>query len=159
MLNGGPISWKSRRQDSVVLSTSEVEYMAASLSGQEVVYIRAILRDFGVVRTQPTLVYEDNLACIAMTVNPVPRKYSRHIDIRRHYVHELCLGNLVKLVPLRTNLMVADTLTKSLPAPGIERHRSVMMGHSDFQVRLFHASVLANNSWLLNSVFNNFLVA
>ena len=35
--------------------------------------------------------------------------------------------------------MVADALTKSLPAPGLERHRSVMMGHSDFQVRLLHA--------------------
>ena len=64
MLNGGPISWKSRRQDSVALSTSEAEYMAASLCGQEVVYIRAILRDFGVTQTQPTLIYEDNLACI-----------------------------------------------------------------------------------------------
>ena len=70
MLNGGPISWKSRRQDSVALSTSEAEYMPASLCGQEVVYIRAILRDFGVVQTQPTLVYEDNLACIACRSTP-----------------------------------------------------------------------------------------
>ncbi len=74
-----------------------------------------------------------------MSVNPVRRKHSRHIDIRRHYIRELCLGNLVKLVPLRTNLMVADALTKSLPAPGLQRHRSVMMGHSDFQVRLLQA--------------------
>ena len=95
MLNGGPISWKSRRQDSVALSTSEAEYMAASLCGQEVVYIRAILRDFGVQQNQPTLVYEDNLACIAMSVNPVRRKHSRHIDIRRHYIRELCLGRLL----------------------------------------------------------------
>ena len=47
MMNGGPISWKSRRQDSVALSTSEVEYMAACLCGQEIVYIRVILRDLG----------------------------------------------------------------------------------------------------------------
>ncbi len=97
------------------------------------------LRDFGVIQTQPTLVYDDNLACIAMSVNPVRRKYSRHIDIRRHYIRELCLGTLVKRVALRTNLTVADALTKSLSAPGLERHRSVMMGHSDFQVRLLHA--------------------
>jgi len=45
---------------------------------------------------------------IAMSVNPVRRKYSRHIDIRRHYIRELCLGNLVKVVPLSTNLMVSD---------------------------------------------------
>ena len=101
--------------------------------------MRVILRDFSVTQTQPTLVYEDNLVCIVMSVNPVHRKYSRHIDIRRHYIHELCLGNLVKLVPLCTNLVVADTLTKSLPTSGLERHRSVMMGHSDFQVRVLHA--------------------
>ena len=97
--------------------------MTVSLCGQEVVYIHAILLDFGVQQNRPTLVYEDNLACIAMSVNPVCRKHSRHIDIRHHYIRELYLGNLVKLVPLRTNLMVADALTKSLPAPGFERHR------------------------------------
>ncbi len=59
--------------------------------------------------------------------------YSRHIDIRRHYIRELSLGNLVKLVSLRTNLVVADALTESLPISGLERHRSVMMGHFDFQ--------------------------
>ncbi len=106
-----------------------------------------ILPDFGVTRTQPTLVCEDNLASMAMSVNPVHRKYSRHIDIRRHYIRELCLGNLVKLVPLRTNLMVADALT----AWPWERH--VMMGHSGFQVRLSHAIRGGKLSCLLNSAF------
>jgi hypothetical protein len=81
---------------------------------------------------------------IAMSVNLIRRKYSRHIDIRRHYIRELCLGNLVKLAPSRTNHMVADALTKSLPAPGLEHHRSVMMGHSDFEVRLCTRSAVAN---------------
>jgi hypothetical protein len=59
--------------------------MAPSLCGQEIVYIRAILCDFGVSQSQPTLVYEDdNLACIAMSINSVPRKYSRHIDVPRY---------------------------------------------------------------------------
>ena len=62
---------------------------------------------------------------------PVSHKLSRRLS--------LCLGNLLKLVPFRTNLMVTDALTKRLPASGLERHRSVMMGHSDFQVRLLHA--------------------
>ena len=47
MLNGGAISWKSR-QDSVSLSTSETEIIAASQCGQEVVYLREILRDFAI---------------------------------------------------------------------------------------------------------------
>ncbi len=47
ILSGGAVSWKSRRQDCVSLSTSEAEYVAASQCGQEVVYLREILRDFG----------------------------------------------------------------------------------------------------------------
>ena len=60
--------------------------MAASQCGQEAVYLREILRDFGFTPTGPTRVYEDNLACAAMSENPVRRKYSRHIDIRRYFV-------------------------------------------------------------------------
>jgi hypothetical protein len=49
MMNGDPISWKSRRQDSVALSTSEAD-MAASEVGKEILYLRAILRDVGISR-------------------------------------------------------------------------------------------------------------
>jgi hypothetical protein len=73
MLNGGAISWKSRRQDSqsVSLSTSEAEFVGASQCGQEFVYLREILRDFAVPQLAPTDVDEDNLACVAMSENPV----------------------------------------------------------------------------------------
>ena len=83
MLNGGAISWKSRHQDSVFLSTSEAEFVPASQCGQEVVYLREILRDFAVPQLAPTDVYKDNLACVAMSENPVRRKFSRHIDTAR----------------------------------------------------------------------------
>ena len=89
MFTGGAVSWKSRRQDCVSLSTSETEYVAASQCGQEVVYLREILRDFGFDPIGPTQVYEDNLACVVMSENPVRRKYSRHIDIRRYFVRDL----------------------------------------------------------------------
>jgi hypothetical protein len=74
MLNGGAISWKSRRQDSVSLSTSEAEFVAVSQCGQEVVYLREILRDFAVPQLTTTNIYdsiEDNLARVAMSENPV----------------------------------------------------------------------------------------
>ncbi len=124
MLTGGDVSWKSRRQDCVSLSTSEAEYVAASQCGQEVVYLREILRDFGFPPTGPTRVYEDNLACVVMSENPVRRKYSRHIDIRRYFVRDLVARQVLKLVPLRTNLMVADALTKSLPAPAFQKPKA-----------------------------------
>ena len=69
MMNGGPISWKSRRQDNVSLSTSETEFVAGTLTGQEAIYLRETLSDFGLSQTKDTLLYEDNLACVAMSEN------------------------------------------------------------------------------------------
>ena len=134
-MNGKPISWKSRRQDNVSLSTSEAEFVAASQAGQEAVYLQQTLTDFGFHQSQATLLYEDNLACVAMSENPVRRKFSRHIDIRKYFVRELVLAGLLKLVPLRTHKMVADALTKSLPSPAFIGHRQIMTGHTPFAAR------------------------
>ena len=48
-----------------------------------------------------------------MSENPVRRKFSRHIDIRCYFVRDMVAAGVIKLVPLRTHLMVADALTKS----------------------------------------------
>jgi hypothetical protein len=75
-----------------------------------------------------------------MSENPVRRKYSRHIDIRRYFVRDLVAQQILKLVPLRTNLMVADALTKSLPSPAHAKHRDVMIGRVPFCVRTLRSS-------------------
>jgi len=67
MMNGGPISWKSRRQENVSISTSEAECVAASQAGQEAIYLRETLTDFGFSQTKANFLYEDNLACVAMS--------------------------------------------------------------------------------------------
>ncbi len=60
----------------------------------------------GVPESEATVIYEDHLACrqsswSAMSVKRVRRKYSRHMDIRRHYMREVCVGGSVKLVARR----------------------------------------------------------
>jgi len=125
----------SRRQDNVSLSTSEAEFVAASQAAQEVVYLRETLRDFGYPQSTATDIFEDNLACIAMSKNPVRRKFSRQIDIRRNFVRELVKAGIVKLNPLRTHKMVADALTKSLPSPAFIAHRKVMLGQVPFSLK------------------------
>jgi len=127
-----PISRKSRRQDNVSLSTSETEFVAASQAAQEVVYLREIRRDFGYPQTTAaTNIFEDNLACIALSENPVRRKFCWHIDIRRYFVCELSKAGIVKLISLRTHKIVADALTKSLPSPAFIAHRKVMLGQGE----------------------------
>ncbi len=73
-----------------------------------------------------------------MSTNPVRRKSSRHIDIRVHFCRELYTAGVMLLIPLRTHLMVANTLTKSLPDPALSHHREVMMGHAPFYARILH---------------------
>ena len=119
------------------LSTSEAELVAASQCAQEVLYLRKILCDFHETQQSPTLVYEDNLACIAMSENAVRRKYSRHIDIRRYFVGELVADGVLNLVSLRAHLMMADALTKAVPTPTHAKHRAMMMGHAPFSARIF----------------------
>jgi len=120
----------------VSLSTSEAEFVAASLAGQEAIYLRETLSNFGFSQTKATILSEDNLTCAVMSENPVRRKFSRHIDIRKYCVHELVMNGFLKLVPLRTHKMVADALTKILPSPAFVGHRQIMTGHTSFTTRL-----------------------
>ena len=105
-MNGDPTSWKSRRQDSVALSASEAEYMVVSEVVKGILYLRAILRDVGYTQTATTNIYEDNLVCITMSTNPVRRKSSRHIDIRVYFCRKLSAAGVIRLIPLRTHLMI-----------------------------------------------------
>ena len=139
-MNGGPISWKSRRQDNVSLpvSISEAKFVAAGQAGQEAFYLRETLKDSGYQQKTPTEIYEDNLACVAMSENPVRRKFSCHVDIHRYFVRELVKAVFVKLIPLRTHKMVANILTKSLPSPAFIGHRRIMMGQTPFALTFLY---------------------
>jgi len=74
-----------------------------------------------------------------MCENPVPRKFSRHIDIRRYFVRELVKAGFVNLIPLRTHKMVTDALTKSLHSPAFISHRRVMMGQTPVALKFLHS--------------------
>jgi hypothetical protein len=127
-LNGGPISWKSSRQGGVTLSSSEAEFVAASQAGQEVVYLRALLRGFGYPQVRATEIWEDNASCIMMSENPTNRDRSRHVDVKVHFLRDLVRDGHVKLLKCAGTQNVSDALTKSLPRPAFEKHREYMIG-------------------------------
>jgi hypothetical protein len=70
MMNGWPINWKSVKQKSVSLSTSESEWYASSESGKELLYLCIIMREFGFPQLGPVQLYEDSRAVIAMLESP-----------------------------------------------------------------------------------------
>ena len=83
ILNGAAISWRSKWQATVSLSSGESEFIAASQCWQEVVYLGEILKGFAIEQDSCTRIFEDNQACIAMSENTVHRERSRHIDMRK----------------------------------------------------------------------------
>ena len=85
---GGPVSWRSRKQDSVALSTSEAEYIALSSAAQETVWIRRLITELGMEPEGPTTLMEDNQSAIAMAKNPQFHGSAKHIDIRHHFIRE-----------------------------------------------------------------------
>jgi len=114
MLNGGVVSWRSKRQPIVALSTAESEYVAACYAAQEVVSLRMLLKRLGFVQDAPTCVYEDNAACILLSGEPVFRERSKHIDVRWHFVRNMVRAQQLQLVPCSTHAMIADAMTKPL---------------------------------------------
>lgn len=146
MLNGAAISWKSKRQSTVSLSSAESEYIAASHCSQEVVYLREILRGFNCEQTEPTIIFEDNQACIAMSENQVHRERSRHIDVRKYFVRDLVEEKVLKLAHCKTDEMVADALTKSLAYPSFSKHRGKMTG--GIQATSLFLSKTGGSLWL-----------
>ena len=127
-MNNGPIAWRSKRQSCVTLSSAEAEFVAASICGTEIVYLRLLLRDLGLEQSGPTVLYEDNAACIKMSENPVNAERSRHIDTRDYWLREQVRWGHVKLLKCAGTQNVADALTKSLPGPSFLKHREYLEG-------------------------------
>jgi len=111
---GGPVSWRSRKQDTVALSTAEAEYVALSSAIQEGVWIRRLLSELGSSPGGPTTILEDNQSSIAMAKTPQFHGRAKHIDIKHHFVRERVNDGSIKLKYCPTNEMVADILTKGL---------------------------------------------
>ena len=128
----GPVSWSSKRQSVVALSSTEAEYMAVTQATKEAIWIRSLLKDLGDEQLEPTTIYEDNQSCIALAKNPVHHARSKHIDIQYHFVREQIILGAVVLKYLETKEMTTDVLTKPLPRPAFER-LILKMGLQDFR--------------------------
>ncbi len=119
-LAGSPISWGSKKQTSVSLSTSEAEYVALSLAIQEGKWIHKLLCELlgAVGMAAPELViFEDNQSCIKMTKNPVNHGRAKHIDIKYHHIRDEVKRGLVHVEYKQTESMLADIMTKGLAGP------------------------------------------
>ncbi|XP_075074361.1 secreted RxLR effector protein 161-like [Nicotiana tabacum] len=116
------ISRGTRKQNSVALSTTEAEYVAASSCCAQLLWIKQQLEDFGIFSDCVPLLY-DNTIALNMAKNPVQHKRTKHIDVRhRFHIYNVEKG-LICMKFCSTEDQIADIITKALSREHFERNR------------------------------------
>ena len=116
-INNNSISWASKKQPIVALSTAEAEYYAAATGAQELDWIRQLLEEIFIKNLKLKGKYElliDNKSTINITKNPSMHGKTKHIDIKYHYLKELVQNKILHPRYIRTDEQLADILTKPL---------------------------------------------
>lgn len=125
---GAIVSWKTKKQQTVALSTCEAEYVALAATVQEALYLTQLLKDMDHNFKQTVTVFEDNQGTIRLAKNPVNRQRSKQVDIKYHFIRSNVLQGKIILVYCPTESMVADVFTKSSTRGNIEKFSSYMFG-------------------------------
>jgi hypothetical protein len=105
--------WSSKKQNSVALSTAEVEYIATGSCYAQILWIKAIFNDFGIKFNIVSLLY-DNESAIKLTNNPVQHARTKHIDVRHHFIRDHQQKGDISIKSVGTEDQLADIFTKPL---------------------------------------------
>lgn len=119
-LNGGPVTWSSRKQSVVALSSTEAEFIAAAECCKELLFVRDLIYEI----TQEKLEVEmrvDNQSAIWLMKKGIMSKRSKHIDVKYYYLKEKIDENQITVKYCPTGSQLADILTKSLPPVKFEK--------------------------------------
>ena len=119
---GGAITWGSKKQNIISLSTTEAEYVCLSDAAREATWLRNLYAEIGFPQKEPTLIYSDNLSALAIAENPHYHKRTKHFDIKHHYIRDQIDNKNMITKYLPTAQMTADIFTKALPKQAHELH-------------------------------------
>ncbi|CAM8938926.1 unnamed protein product [Rhodiola kirilowii] len=116
------VSWGSKKQNSMALSTVEAEYIAAAACCAQILWLRNQLSDFNLHFDQVPI-FCDNTSAISIAKNPVQHGKSKHIEIKHHFLRDCVEKELVTINFCRSEDQVADIFTKSLHKDAFEKLR------------------------------------
>ena len=127
-LNGGAVSWKSSKEQTVADSMTEAECIAASEAAKEAVWIRKFVSELGVVpsASSPIDLYCDNSGAILQVKEPRSHQKSKHILWHYHLIREILDRGNVKICKVHTDLNIFDPLTKPPLRAKHETHMRAM---------------------------------
>lgn len=125
---GPVISWKSKKQPVVALSTCEAEYIGLANATQESMYLSQLLSGMDNKVYICTKMYGDNQGAIVLTKNPVNRKRSKHIDVKYHFIRDAVNERKISIEYCSSEEMVADMLTKPVSKVRMLKFKCFLFG-------------------------------
>ena len=126
-IGSAAISWQSKRQPTVSLSSCEAELMAQTQATKEAIWLRRLLSDLHIKQTRgATRVYGDNQGALALARNPQHHSRTKHIHVQELWCRERQAAGDVNFQYIPTNEQVADVFTKPLPRDAFQRHRRAL---------------------------------
>lgn len=117
LLGSSPISWKTKKQDTVSMSSAEAEYRAMAYTLKELKWLKELLQSFGIGHDNPMKLYCDSKAAIHIAANPVFHERTKHVESDCHSVRDAVQEKLITTEHITTDEQPADILTKVLPSP------------------------------------------
>lgn len=117
LLGDSPISWKTKKQDTVSHSSAEAEYRSMAVTLRELKWLKRLLADMGVKHCDPMELFCDSKSAIYIATNPVFHERTKHIESDCHSVRDAVQEGLIKMRHVRTTQQLADIMTKALGGP------------------------------------------
>ena len=114
MIEGAPISWSSRKQSIVALSSCEAEYVAASYAACQAAWIEMLLEELKIMEPKKIKLFVDNKSAINLANHPMSHGRSKHIERRYHFLRDQVNKGKLELEYCKTEVQLADILTKPL---------------------------------------------
>ncbi|KAI5328057.1 hypothetical protein L3X38_027453 [Prunus dulcis] len=104
MLSSAAVSWSSKKQPVFTLSTTEAEFIAATSSACQAVWLRRLLEELCFKQDKPTVIFYDKSSAIKLSRNPVMHGRRKHIDVRFHFLRDLVKNEVIELEHCPSNM-------------------------------------------------------
>jgi hypothetical protein len=133
LIDGRAISWSSKKQELVTLSTAKAEYVMAMHTAKEAIWLHHLIGELFPNSLTLTMLFCDNQAMLKLAINDNYCVRTKHIDIRYHFIHQVIKSGDITIIYCPTDDMTADILTKALPSWKVTHHTmGLRLQHATF---------------------------
>jgi len=122
----GVVSWSSKKQPTVALSSTKAEYRGVTIVACEVISLQKLFSDLGQLVDVPVVIYYDNINSILLANNPVYHARTKHIEVYYHFIREKILAKEIDLIHVSTKDQVVDIFTKALSTNKLKKFRKML---------------------------------